>query len=522
MSKLFIKGLLNLVIFGLTLQVLNGQPIYEKKYASSTPNEEALFATAGLSGSLIICGRTYSSPSDGIIMNTNNSGSIIWAKKIEGTGDEVINKIRPTSDGNYIATGFTTSYGAGGKDLLLMKLDANGNILWSKTFGTVKNEIGWDVRQTTDGGYIIIGEFGKSTSTLEGSIYLLKTNNVGVETWSKKWGAGMGNDGQRIVLTSDGGYLLGVQVNNGFQGLIKTNSLGTILWSRNNRAIYLQYVGANDMKVLSNGNIVLVGSGDNFSNNESVTVAMLDSVGRVKWWKIYDGGTNPDRGLGVEEGSGGNLLVTAYTNSYPTFQNLLLMQIDKTTGTLISAKTSSNIDYRGLNLSRSSDNAYIGAGTYNNSIYVTKMDGNGRTGCTQPTVSPTVTTMTYYDTTLTWSANSTAAISNSPTLTTSNLIFTVTTICSGVGIGEKSTASMLNIFPNPANSFVNVELPEQLNTDHFKVEIYNTLGTLVNNGYYKSTDRLFRLCTQSLNHGIYIIRFEFDDKIFSKKILIER
>jgi hypothetical protein len=192
------------------------QPVFQKTYASASPNEKGEFAGPASGGGIIICGKTANPPYDAIVMKTDNSGAIQWSKKLVGSGEDVLSCIRPTSDGGYIATGFTTSSGAGGADLLLVKFTGTGTVSWSKTYGTTTDDGGFDVRQTTDGGYIVTGEAKNSSSVSTGAIYLLKTDGTGVLTWSNMWGTGLGNQGRTVIQTSDGGYFLAANGSNGF------------------------------------------------------------------------------------------------------------------------------------------------------------------------------------------------------------------------------------------------------------------------------------------------------------------
>ncbi len=99
-------------------------------------------------------------------------------KKIGGTGYEWGTSAQQTLDGGYIITGTTSSYGAGGEDVYLVKTNNSGNVTWSKTFGGVNNDVGDCVEQTSDHGYIISG-FTASFGIQSGDIYLIKTDSLG-------------------------------------------------------------------------------------------------------------------------------------------------------------------------------------------------------------------------------------------------------------------------------------------------------------------------------------------------------
>ena len=151
-----------------------GQTVFEKRLASSSPDEIGLFAGPGQSGSIVICGHTYTQPEDALIVRIDNNGTLQWAKKFGGTDSEWIYKVRPTSDGGYITCGYTMSTGAGMRDAMLVKLDAGGNISWARTYGTANNDYLVDVRQTSDGGYIATGSTNNTTNVTEGTILVVQ------------------------------------------------------------------------------------------------------------------------------------------------------------------------------------------------------------------------------------------------------------------------------------------------------------------------------------------------------------
>jgi len=114
------------------------------------------------------------------------AGENQWIKTFGGDQDDGLNCVLQTPDGGYIAAGYTKSFGAGNYDALLIKLDSQGNIIWSKTFGGDQSILLKSVLQTSDGYYILGGNIVYSDSNTT-DFLLIKLDSQGNIIWSKNF-----------------------------------------------------------------------------------------------------------------------------------------------------------------------------------------------------------------------------------------------------------------------------------------------------------------------------------------------
>jgi hypothetical protein len=182
-------------------------------------------------GGYVVAGGRINNDSRGstdvMLIKANSAGEVLWSRTYGGTGedeDEVSFSVQETSDGGFILGARTTGYGAmedGFHDFLLVKTDEDGREQWFKTYARPEHVGFCKARQTADGGYIL-GGWGSPDS------WLLKTDASGNEQWSKGFSrAENAWSLSDVRQTCDGGYILAL---NGSQ-LLKTDSEGNEVWS---------------------------------------------------------------------------------------------------------------------------------------------------------------------------------------------------------------------------------------------------------------------------------------------------
>jgi len=211
----------------------NGNIIWAKTYGGT--NIDVAFSVQQTSdGGYIVAGftRSFGAGNDDIfLIRTDANGNRIWAKTYGGWDYDRAYSVQQTSDGGYIVAGYTLSFGAGG-DIFLIRTDANGNIIWAKTYGGTNYEKAYSVQQTSDGGYIVAG-YTLSFGAGGGDIFLIRTDANGNIIWAKTYGGTNIDSAYSVQQTSDGGYIVAGRTQSFGAGswdifLIKTDANGNI------------------------------------------------------------------------------------------------------------------------------------------------------------------------------------------------------------------------------------------------------------------------------------------------------
>jgi regulation of enolase protein 1 (concanavalin A-like superfamily) len=160
-------------------------------------------------GSFIVLGNTVSfgaGAKDVWLIKVDSNGNPLWVRTYGGSKDDVGRSVVQTSGGGFIVAGYTLSYGAGSSDVWLIRIDSNGDTLWTRTYGGSDNDEGHSVVETADGGYIIAGETKRFLTQVD--VYLIGVDSVGDTLWTRAYGGAQGDEGHSIIETSDGGYIV--------------------------------------------------------------------------------------------------------------------------------------------------------------------------------------------------------------------------------------------------------------------------------------------------------------------------
>jgi hypothetical protein len=285
----------------------------------------------------------------------------LWTKKIGGSRTDLGYSVQQTTDGGYIITGYTDSFGAGYVDVWLIKTNSSGDTLWTKTFGGSGYDYSCSVQQTTDRGYIITG-YTNSFGTFF-DVWLVKTNSSGDTLWTKTFGGSGIDEGYSVQQTTDGGYIItgyteSFGAGRGDVWLIKTNSSGDTLWTKTFGGISSET--SNSVQQTTDGGYIITGT----TGYGDVWLIKTNSSGDTLWTKTF-GGSGIDEGYSVQQTTDGGYIITGYTNSFGTFFDVWLIKTNSSGDTLWTKKIGGSGTDLGYSVQQTTDGGYIITGWTN-------------------------------------------------------------------------------------------------------------------------------------------------------------
>lgn len=319
MKTVFSTILLIAILCGLSTAQPNPDTLWTRTYGGISDDKASSIQQTS-DGGYIIAGYTESFGSGGrdfFLVKIDSDGDTMWTRTYGGTGSDFAYSVQQTLDGGYIVAGGTSSFGAGDMDYYLVKTNSIGDTVWTRTYGGTGMDDFCEVQQTTDGGYIIEGctnSFGAGSV----DFYLVKTNPLGDTLWTKTYGRSTQDWGSSVDQTSDGGYILAGYTSFGAGSydiyLVKTNSVGDTLWTRN-----IGGAGeddANSIEQTTDGGYIVAGLTDSFGAGlGDFYLVKTDSLGSPMWTRTF-GGSSSDWAWSVRQTSDEGYIIAGWTDSF--------------------------------------------------------------------------------------------------------------------------------------------------------------------------------------------------------------
>ncbi|MGY5854669.1 MAG: hypothetical protein RTU92_13960, partial [Candidatus Thorarchaeota archaeon] len=262
------------------------------------------------------------------IVRIDENRTMVWNQSFGGPDLDWCRSVVECASGGFAVVGETKSYGSGGTDVWLIRIDDDGNQLWNETYGGSGYDWGADIIQLEDGGFAIAG-FTESYGSGTDDAWLIRTDENGTLLWHQPYG-GVGYDrAVSIVQSDDGGFVLAgrYHVSDHMDvWLFKTTSTGSLVWSRTfggsnwDQGYDLVQLGSSGYAVL--GYTRSIGAGD-----RNVYLIRTDLNGFELWSEVY-GDVGSDDGISIVNCSDDGFALLASTDGYNG--NTLLIRTDST------------------------------------------------------------------------------------------------------------------------------------------------------------------------------------------------
>ena len=311
---------------------MSGNEEWNQTYEASTNNDWAYSLIVTSDGGYALAGVSNSSASpwnlhyshyfyndlggDCWLIKTDATGEVEWNQTYRGTRDDWALSLINASDGGYALAGYTSSYGAGGRDAWLVKTDEFGNMEWNQTYGGIWNDVAYSLVATSDGGYAIAGTW--CNNTYDFNFWLIKTDEFGNMEWNQTYGGTNIDVAFSLVATSDGGYALaGLATFLGEGGedvwLVKTDANGNMEWNQTYGGGHPWWNDeAHSLVETSDGGYALAGSTQSpGTGGVNCWLLKTDTFGNAEWNHTYGGDLRDLAYSLVETSDGGYALAGA-------------------------------------------------------------------------------------------------------------------------------------------------------------------------------------------------------------------
>lgn len=298
----------------------DGNELWSKTYGGEKDNdfgwtlletEDKGFMIAGWTGSFGAGG------SDVYFIRTDSKGDTLWTRAVGGEKDERVTNIIKTYDGNYVAVGQTESFGAGERDGYLIKINDDGKIIWTKTYGDELLDRTFYVKENVNHDLLISGITSNNSNGGE-DVLVIKTDEYGNTIWQKNYGYELDDVGHDIILTPSNEIIVsgyyqreeGKEYHNPY--FVKLSTEGEVIWEKrltDSRDIHVIHTSE-----IEDGNFVAAGYlRDNDKSPWDCFLMKIDKNGELIWMKTYGEKDVNDLGYTVTKGIDGGFVITGYT-----------------------------------------------------------------------------------------------------------------------------------------------------------------------------------------------------------------
>ena len=290
-----------------------------------------------------------------------------WTKVFGSSDSEELGyDVCQTADGGYILTGETESFGYGKEDVLLIKTNEHGVINWDAAFGGNRSDVGWSIEQTTDAGYVIAG-FTTSCSMGFADGWVIKTNYLGEHQWNITIGDAGNDVFYDIKQTRDDGYIMAGETDSFGNGkddmwLVKLNENGSMEWNKTFGGVENDV--AYSVHQCADGGYIITGYTQSYGVGwRDIWTIKTDSMGN-KLWDKTSGGVGHDIAWEIKQTRDGGYIIAGYTDSFDVeYQDMFLIRFDGSGNQLWTNTFGGSNNDRAYSVKQTNDNGFILCGT---------------------------------------------------------------------------------------------------------------------------------------------------------------
>ena len=316
-----ISVLLAVTGIGLFCQPIQAQELLWSSTYGGRNNEGGASCRRLSNGGYIVIGSTFSYGSgdyDIYLLEIDNTGDTLWSRTFGGSGVEHGYDVAITPDNGLLIVGSTTSFGAGSRDAYIIKTDSLGNELWSRTFGGTLADEARAITLHPDSGFVITGiteSFGPGYT----DVYLIRLNSDGDSLWTRAYGGVGGDNSYSIQRTLDNDYIVIGSTGSfgvGYSSIyaLKIDQYGDTLWTKTYGGVKADF--GRSVKITQDGGFVFVGRTHSFgAGYGDAYLVKTDADGNFQW-ENYFGGSWEDNAYTVYASADGGYLLAGTTESF--------------------------------------------------------------------------------------------------------------------------------------------------------------------------------------------------------------
>lgn len=277
---------------------LLGNLLYEKTFGGAA-FEQGIDLVATRDGNLVLVGTTASlgAGSDDVhLLKVKPNGALLWEKTFGGAASDDPASIIETANGDLCIIGTTYSFGAGDRDIYLIRTTANGDVIYEKTFGGIEQDGGTEIREL-DNGELLILAYTHNFGATSRDFYLMKTNSQGDIIWSYRYGTPEYEEPQAMAIDKENNYILfghsaGTDPHHDMYA-VKVDANGQSLWTKEFGG--MMHDGGEAMLIDSDGNYVFIGRTMSYgAGGEDAYFVKTNAAGELLE-EVFIGGVHEDR-----------------------------------------------------------------------------------------------------------------------------------------------------------------------------------------------------------------------------------